>query len=755
MRSPELDPAFEALTTENKLFSGILDVVGALIVVLDHEGRIVLFNQACERATGYNADEVKGTPVWDQLLIPEEVEAVKQIFAKLRAGHFPNEHENYWLAKDGARRWIHWRNTAVLNEGGSLRYVIGTGIDITERREAQELGRQLAAIVESSDDAIFSVALDGTILTWNRGAQRLFGYTAEEAIGQPIRLIFPGGRDDTGEVMERLLRGEQVKRLDVPRVCKNGRTIYVSLTISPIKDAAGKIVATSRTARDITARKETEAALRESEAQLRKLSFAVEQSPSTVIITDTEGRIEYVNPKFTKQSGYTLEEVRGKNPRILRSGGTSDAEYQRLWQTITAGREWHGVFHNRKKNGDLYWEAAYVGPVRDAEGRTTHFLAVQEDITEYRRLQERFRRVFESAPNGMVMTDEDGRIVLTNQQTEALFGYDRAELIGQPIELLVPERLRDLHRTHREKFRHERGPRMMGVGRELYGRRKDGSEFPLEIGLSPLETEDGRLVLAAIADVTTRKEAEREAKRRLDDLAHVSRVASIGEMASGLAHEINQPLTAIVSYADACRLMLESGRGQREVLLSSLEEISRQGERAGDIIHRLREFVSKGKLERHPINVNDLVHDVLGMLGYELERYGIELRLELAQPLPLVEADKVQIEQVIFNLVHNAIEAMEASEAGSRELTIGTSCPQADEPAIEVFVRDTGEGLSAETAEHLFDAFYSTKRKGMGLGLSITRTIINAHGGRIWATAGKNRGTTLQFTLPLSDPAKR
>jgi two-component system sensor kinase FixL len=251
--------------------------------------------------------------------------------------------------------------------------------------------------------------------------------------------------------------------------------------------------------------------------------------------------------------------------------------------------------------------------------------------------------------------------------------------------------------------------------------------------------------------VTARKEAEQEAKRHREELAHVSRVASIGEMASGLAHEINQPLTAIVSYADACRLMLESGREKKEVLLSSLEEISRQGERAGDIIHRLREFVTRGKLERHPVNVNARVHDVLDMLGYELRSHEIDVQLKLAESLPLVEGDKVQIEQVIFNLVRNAIEAMEAREPASRRLTIGTASVQAPEPAIEMYVRDTGEGVSPEASERLFDAFYSTKRNGMGLGLSITRTIVNAHGGRIWASAEKNGGTILRFTLPLSD----
>lgn len=628
------DLALEALRTENELFWTILDVVGALVVVLDRDGRIVLFNRACERATGYSSNEVKGTPFWDRLLVPQEIESVKSVFAELKAGHFPNEHENCWVAKDGTQRWIHWTNTAMVGKDNSVRYVVGTGIDITER-----------------------------------------------------------------------------KRMEV--------------------------------------------ALREREAELRKLSQTVEQSPNTVMITDTSGNIEYVNPKFTQLTGYTLEEVRGQSPRILKSGDTDSSEYQQLWQTIIAGGEWHGVFHNRKKNGELYWESACISPIRDAEGNITHFLAVKEDITDYKRLQEQFRRVFESAPNGMLMVDSEGSIALSNPRAEELFGYKGQELMGQPVELLVPERLREVHRAHRHNFLRDPRSRTMGVDRELLALRKDGSEFPVEIGLSPVETGHGKFVLAAIADVTMRKRAEREAKRRLDELAHVSRVASIGEMASGLAHEINQPLTAIVSYAEACRLMVRSGREHREVLLSSLEQISKQGERAGDIIHRLREFVSKGKLERRPVNVNELVDGVLDMLRHEIDRHSIILRLERGEGLPMVNADHVQIEQVIFNLVRNAIEAMDSNEPGTRELTIGTRKVQADKPAVEVFLSDTGEGLAPERAERVFDAFFSTKQQGMGLGLSITRTIVNAHGGRIWATPNKNRGATLRFTLPVGDKSSR
>ena len=624
------DLALEALKTENELFWTILDVVGALVVVLDGDGRIVLFNRACERATGYKSEQVRGTPVWDRLLLAEEIEPVKAVFAELKAGQFPNEHENVWVAKDGTYRWIHWTNTAVVEEGSLVRYVIGTGIDLTERK-------------------------------------------------------------------------------------------HVEQTLS------------------------------EREAELRKLSQTVEQSPSTVMITDRSGNIEYVNPKFTQLTGYTLAEVRGQSPRILKSGDMDSSEYQDLWETITAGGEWHGVFHNRKKNGELYWESACIAPLRDAEGKITHFLAVKEDITEYKLLQEQFQRVFESAPNGMLMVDSEGVITLSNLRMEELFGYKREELKGQPVALLVPERFREVHATHTRRFFQAPRARRMDIERELVARRKDGSEFPVEIGLSPMETGHGKFVLAAIADVTLRKQAERDAKRRLEELAHVSRVTSIGEMASGLAHEINQPLTAIVSFADACRLMLESGRDHKEILLSSLEQISREGQRAGDIIHRLREFVSKGKLERRSIDVNDLVHGVLEMLHHETERENIEIELELDEHLPRVNADKVQIEQVIFNLVRNAVEAMEANQPASRKLRIGTSRVSTDPAEVEVLISDTGEGFSRESAERIFDAFYSTKQKGMGLGLSITRTIVHAHGGRIRATANPERGATIRFVLPVGD----
>ncbi len=736
-----------------ELLSTIIDATSALVVVLDRDGRILLFNRACERLTGYSFEEVKGTCVWDRLLVPEEINAVKGVFRELAAGNFPNEHENAWVTREGRRRWIHWENTALAGDGGSVRYVIGTGIDITARRQAEEAGRQFTAIVESSADAIFSVALDGTILTWNPGAERIFGYTAHEAIGREINLIFPGGIDDTAQALERVERGERVEYFDVPRVCKDGRTIYVSLTIAPIRNASGEVVATSRTARDITAQKQMEAALRESETRLRKLAVAVEQSPSTVIITDAEGRIEYVNPRFTQLTGYTLEEVRGQNPRILKSGATSPQEYEHLWQTVTAGGEWRGTFCNRKKNGERYWESTCICPIHDGDGKITHFLAVKEDITEYKRLQERFHRVVDAAPNGLVLVDAEGKIVLANREIERLFGYRPEELIGQPVEQLVPERLRRHHREHRQGFMREGQARVMGAGRELFARRRDGSEFPVEIGLSPVDTEEGRLVIAAIADITARRQAEHEAKRRLEELAHVSRVSSISQVASGLAHELNQPLTAIVSYAEACRLMLRADGAGSELVSRSLVDIIRQGERASEIISRLREFVRKGEVERSGVDVNALVENVLELLRHELVAHGIQVRLALEQQLAPITASRVQIEQVVFNLVRNAIDAMRAS--ATRTLAVQTVSMHGERPAVAVAVSDSGEGLSPESSERLFDAFFSTKPEGMGLGLSICRTIVEAHGGRIWVTANDHGGTTFHFTLPLESALAR
>jgi len=257
--------------------SAIVDTVAALIVVLDRDGRIVRFNRACEKMTGYSLEEVRGRFVWDLFLIPEEVARVKQVFAELKAGQFPNEHENYWVTRDGSRRWIAWSNTALLDECGAVEYVVATGIDITERRRADEAHEQLAAFVECSDDAIYSRTLDHIIVSWNHGAERIFGYTADEAVGRSLSFLIPEDRShEPQEIMGAITRGERIEQFETERITKDGRRIQISLTASPARDAAGRITGALMIARDMTPRKEAEQELKRLQAHENERALVME-----------------------------------------------------------------------------------------------------------------------------------------------------------------------------------------------------------------------------------------------------------------------------------------------------------------------------------------------------------------------------------------------------------------------------------------------------------------------------------------------
>ena len=360
------------------------------------------------------------------------------------------------------------------------------------------------------------------------------------------------------------------------------------------------------------------------------------------------------------------------------------------------------------------------------------------------------RAILDTVVDGIITIDERGMVESLNQAAERIFGFSASEVIGNNVNMLMPSPYREEHNDYLRHYRATGEKRIIGIGREVTGRRKDGSTFPMDLAVGEVQLSGKRLFTAAVRDVTDRKRAEKEAKRRLDELAHVGRVASMGEMASGLAHEINQPLTAIASYAEACLLMLKSKAANTDLLRDSLEEISGQAQRTGAIVRRLRQFVKQAEAERSRVDINSVVRSVLELLEHDISAHRIRLRLELDEQLPEVEIDKIQIDQVLVNLVRNAVDAMDSTEQADRELTIQTAKTSSEE-ALEVAVSDTGSGLTPEATDHLFDAFFTTKPGGMGLGLVISRSIIQAHRGRLWATPNGDTGATFRFTLPIDN----
>jgi len=506
-------------------------------------------------------------------------------------------------------------------------------------------------------------------------------------------------------------------------------------------DPQERVIGLTRIGEDVTES-------RQSEEQLRKLSRAVEQSPSTVIITDARGNIEYANPRFTQLTGYTLDEVRGKNPRLLKSGETSPAEYQRLWEAITAGGEWRGVFHNKKKNGELYWEATCISPIRNIDGAITHFLAVKEDITKHKHLEERFRRVVESTPNGIVMVNQKGKIVLVNVQTERLFGYEREELVGRPVEMLVPERFRDKHPRYRRHFFTNGRARTMGIGRDLFGLRKDGSEFSVEIGLSPFETDEGKLILGAIVDVTERKALERELEERNREIARTQALTAMGRMAGMVAHDLRNPLSSIKMSLQMLAAQNRdewAAEAEQELKQIALEQVRYMEELMTDLLSYSRPDALKPEW----LNLDKLLDTAVILAQKSIDEHKVQVKTSYQAGLPTLHGDADKLRRAFSNIIVNAVQATENLEECRPQVNISTRLELGDHgPGIRVEIYDNGCGIEPGQEDNLFEPFFTTRAKGTGLGLAIVKRIVDQHRGSVQLRPGGRTGTCVVVVLP-------
>jgi len=469
-------------------------------------------------------------------------------------------------------------------------------------------------------------------------------------------------------------------------------------------------------------------------------------------LLNSGGHVLIWNKGAEQLMGWSAEEAIGQHVSMLYpadavAAGKPAADLDRAAaEGLFEEEDWR-----HRKDGSEFLAGVSVTAARDLQGDLRAYATIVTDITERRAGEDALRTreshltsILSTVPDAMVVIDETGIILSFSAAAEKLFGYTEREMAGHNVSELMPSPDRERHDGYIRRYLQTGERRIIGTGRVVFAQRKDGTTFPMELSVGEAAGGAQRLFTGFIRDLTERRKTEERLEALQSELIHVSRVSAMGTMASTLAHELNQPITAIANYAEAVRdLLANPDPEDLPMIREALDDTAREAIRAGHIVRRLRDFVSRGEVEKSIEKLPELINEaaVLGLLG--AREKGVETRFDLDPYASPVLVDRVQIQQVLINLIRNAVEAM--SDCAERRLSIVS---QLDQPGfVKVIVADTGKGVAPEVADQLFTAFVSTKSDGMGLGLSICRTIVEANGGRIWMEPHPGGGTEFHFTL--------
>ena len=828
-----------------------------------------------ERIWGRKAADLYANPNrWSDVILPEDRERVLEVFDTL-IKNAPSISVEYRIARpDGSVRWVHDRGFQVRNASGKLVRLTGITADITKRKQAEIAMHRLAAIVESSDDAIIGKTLEGIITSWNPGAEAIFGYSAKEAVGKPMLMLFPPERAaEEVEILTRIGRGESVEHFETVRVRKDGRRINISVTLSPIVDDSGKIIGASKIARDITERAQSETALRESQATL---ASALSSMTDAVFISDSAGRFITFNDAFVSFHRFKTRDECGKKlsdfqailevltpdgklvpldmwavPRALRGESVTNAEY-----TL-----------RRKDTGETWVGNYSFSPIRDKEGQIVGSVTIGRDVTERKRAEEAlnlFRALIDRSNDAIEIIDpETGRFLDINEVAHSRLGYTREEMLSLGIPDIVISQGRPLSVEEAVGQVRKSGYRTF----EGHHKRKNGTTFPVEASIQYIRLNRDYLV-AVVRDVTERKRAERQIAeqasfldkardailvRDLDskilfwnqgaervygwtseevigrdvrDLLHVNvkkfeeahglvldlgqwygelqyhtrsrgditvearwtlirdddgqpqsvliintditekkkieaqflraqRMESIGTLAGGIAHDLNNILAPILMSIDILKDMSES-----EQALEILDTIDLSAKRGADIVRQVLSFARGLEGERIEIQPKHLLKDLEKIIKDTFPK-DIKLRFTLPTDIHTIMGDPTQVHQILLNLAVNARDAMpnggnlsvSAENCLLDEHYAATHLDARPGRYVMISVTDSGTGIEPELMDKIFEPFFTTKElsKGTGLGLSTVMAIVKSHGGVVNVYSEPSRGTTFKVYLPVME----
>jgi PAS domain S-box-containing protein len=595
---------------------------------------------------------------------------------------------------------------------------------------------------DCTPDAMLSVSFDGRILSWNPSAESIFGYTAQEAIGRALNeLVVPADLLDE----ECRIRGEVLTNglavYETVRSRKDGSLVHVSVSSKAVCDENGALRFLLVTKKDVTHLK----VRRDSKLIEAKYRDLLESMPDAIVMVNVTGRIVIANAQAEKVFEYERSALIGQPIEVLlperfrRAHNRHRANFfaQPRARTMGAGLELFGL----RRSGEEFPVEISLSPLTTEEG--TMVMSAVRDITDRKKAEQKFRGLLESAPDAMVIVGQDGRIALINSQTERLFGYSRAHLLGLPVETLIPERFRGKHGSHRNSFFQQPRARSMGAGLELHGLRSDGTEFPVEISLSPLETEDGLFVSSAIRDATERKRYEQA-------LHDASRLKS--EFLANMSHELRTPLNGIIGFSEC--LIDEKPGALNPKQKEYLNDILTSGRHLLRLINDVLDLskVEAGKMELHPetFEVPQAIEEVCSSVTSSLSREkSVRVHCEIEPAVEKVTLDRQKFMQVLYNLLSNAVkfshDGGDVRVVANQDAT-GRMCLK---------VSDAGIGIRSEDLSKLFVEFQqldssATRRyEGTGLGLALTKKIVELQLGTIAVESEAGRGSTFTVTLPV------
>jgi PAS domain S-box-containing protein len=628
-----------------------------------------------------------------------------------------------------------------------LAIVITTFLALKSQSAALTL-REQASLLDITHDAIIVRDLNDVITYWNRGAEHLYEWPKEEALGkishELLQTVFPASPK---ELKAALLPADRLE-VELTHTKRDGTEVVVASRWSVQRDAAGRPVAILETNNDITKRKNAEA---KTLRQEKELQLTIDTIPAFVFRILPNGWTDFLNKRWLDFTGLTHDKAEGLGWRVVYHPDDVERIVEARTKGMASGEAWESEGRIRSADGQYRWFLNRAAPLRDEQGNIVKWYGSNTDIEDRKRAEDALRRseAYLAEAQRLSRTGSFGWIIDSGEiqwSAEAFRIFERDPKSPPTLDFVVERTHPDdrrflkrlLERVSRNRNNWEVEHRLL---------MPDGSIKHIHVVAHPLGEASGPLeYVGALMDVTAEKRAQEALQQAQAELAHVTRVTTLGELTASIAHEVNQPLAAIITNGEACLRWLGIKTPNLEEARGAVERMIKDGIRAGEVIQRLRALAKKTNPKNAPLDINDVVHDVIGLVQREVLIHRVRLRLDLDSGLDQVRGDRVQLQQVIINLIVNSIEAM-ANVAEQRELMIGVR--EHDRDHALVAVQDTGVGIPADQLDRVFNAFFTTKRDGMGMGLSICRSIVEGHGGRLWAFCNEGAGVTFQFTVPF------